>query len=102
MNFIAYLLIKIETSKNVVRQISKKSQFRRQYHKQHRKQSWPLLKFEQQHLYGIGWSMWKKLSWKKSVLVRCKIVGLFVNIMTADGKYSLLNREKLTQPIKMQ
>ena len=27
---------------------------------------------------------------------------LFVNTLTADDKYSLLNRENLTQPIQMQ
>ena len=43
-----------------------------------------------------------QLSWTKSVLVRCKILGLFVNTMTADGKHSLLNRDNLMQPIQMQ
>ena len=28
--------------------------------------------------------------------------GLFVNTSTADDKYSLLNSDNLTQPIKMQ
>ena len=32
----------------------------------------------------------------------CKIVGLFVNTLTADDKYSLLNNHNLTQPIQMQ
>ena len=32
----------------------------------------------------------------------CKILGLFVNVLTADGKYSLLNTEILRQPIHMQ
>ena len=27
---------------------------------------------------------------------------MFVNILTADGKYSLLNKDKLRQPIQMQ
>ena len=42
------------------------------------------------------------MSWKKSLLVILKILGLFVNIMTADDKYSLLNRENLTQQIQIQ
>ena len=46
--------------------------------------------------------MCRQLSWKKSVLVVCKILGLFVNTLTADDKYSLLNRENFTQPIQMQ
>ena len=32
----------------------------------------------------------------------CIILGLFVNIMTAYDKYSVLNRDNLTQPIQMQ
>ena len=31
-----------------------------------------------------------------------QILGLFVNTMTVDDKYSLLNRDNLTQPIHMQ
>ena len=41
-------------------------------------------------------------SWKKYFLVIYKIVGLFVNTLAADGKYSLLNIDNLTQPIQMQ
>ena len=32
----------------------------------------------------------------------CKILRLFANTFTVDGKYSLLNRDNLTQPIQMQ
>ena len=42
------------------------------------------------------------MSGKKSLLVTCKILGLFVNIMTADDKCSLLYRDKLMQPIQIQ
>ena len=42
------------------------------------------------------------MSWKNSVLVICKILGLFVNTLTAKDKYSLLNRDTLKQPIQMQ
>ena len=31
-----------------------------------------------------------------------KISRLFPNTLSADGKYSLLNRDNLTQPIQMQ
>ena len=42
------------------------------------------------------------MSWKKSLLVICKILGLFLNTLTTDDKYSLLNRDNLTQEIQMQ
>ena len=32
----------------------------------------------------------------------CKILGLFVNRLTADDKHSLLNRENLTRSVQMQ
>ena len=35
------------------------------------------------------------------MLVLCKILGLLVNTLTDDKKYSLLYRENLTQPIQI-
>ena len=35
------------------------------------------------------------------MLVLCKILGLFVNILSHDDKSSLLYRENLTQPIQI-
>ena len=46
--------------------------------------------------------MGTQLSWKKCVLVVCKILGLFVNILTADDMYCLLNRGNLWQDLQKQ
>ena len=35
------------------------------------------------------------------MLVLCKILRLFINTLTTDDKYSLLNKENLTQPIQI-
>ena len=35
------------------------------------------------------------------MLVLCKILRLFINTLTANDKYSLLNRGNLTQPIQI-
>ena len=43
-----------------------------------------------------------QLTCKKLMLVISKISRLFPNTLSADGKYSLLNRDNLTQPIQMQ
>ena len=40
-------------------------------------------------------------SWKKAILVLYKIIRLFVNTLTANEKYSLVNRDNLTQPIEI-
>ena len=45
--------------------------------------------------------MLKQFSWRKSILVLCKILRLFVNKLTPDDKYSLLNRDKVKQPIQI-
>ena len=42
------------------------------------------------------------MSYKKTLLVIGKILRMLVNTLTANDKYSLLNRDNLTQPIQMQ
>ena len=100
MILIAYVFPMLQTAKDVITQISKKSFFRSTFEKQHGKRSQKLLKSALQLLYNIYWSLLRKLTRKKSVLVICKILGLFVNTLTAGDKYSLFNRDILTQPIE--
>ena len=42
------------------------------------------------------------MSRQKSVLVRRKALELFVNTLSADDKYFLLNRDNLVHPIRTQ
>ena len=42
------------------------------------------------------------MSWKKSRLLTCQILGLLRNTSAADEKYSVLNKDSLTIPIHMQ
>ena len=42
------------------------------------------------------------MSWKKSALVRSKILGLFVNTLTAEYTYSRRNMKTLTQKVQTQ
>ena len=76
--------------------MSKKSCFRRPFDKQRRKPAQALLKYAPKHLYHIHRSMPSKLSWKNSLLLTCKILGLLVNTLATDEKYPVLNRENLT------
>ena len=69
---------------------------------QHGKCAQTLLKCQGQLLYHIYWSLLRQLSCKKSLLVICKISRLFINTLSVDGKYSVFNRENLTQPVQMQ
>ena len=102
MTLIADVFPKLRTQKNLVRSMPKKSSFKGSFGKQHGKRAQTLLKFAWQHLYHIYWSLWRQLTCKKSLLVTWKISRLFPNTLSADGKYSLLNRHNLTHPIQMQ
>ena len=102
MNLIADVFPKLRTQKNLVRSMPKKSRFKGSFKKQHGKCAQTLLKFAWQNLYHIYWLLWRQLTFKKFLLVICKISRLFPNTLSADGKYSLLNRDNLTQPIQMQ
>ena len=80
----------------------KKCRFRRHFDKQHGKRFETLLKYARQHFYRVYWLLWRKLCWKKPLLAIFKILGLFVNTLTADGKSSVLNRDDVTQPLQIQ
>ena len=82
--------------------MSKKSRFRGPFEELHGKRSQTLLKFAPQTLYLTHLPLVSQLSWKKSLLLTCKILGLLVNTLAADEKYPVLNRDNLTIPIQMQ
>ena len=92
---------KLRTEKDLVKQMSKNSLFRRNFDKQHGKRSQTLLKSARKHLYHIYWSLCRTFSFKKSLLRICKILGVFANTLTVNDKYSFLNKYKLTQSIQM-
>ena len=81
--------------------MSKKSRFRGTFDKWHGKWGETLLKSERQHLYHIYWSLWRILELKKCFWQIWKVWGHFVNPLTADDKYSLLNRGDLLQHFQM-
>ena len=102
VSLVADVFPKLRTQKNLVRSMRKKSRFKRSFRKQHGKCAQTLLKCQWLLLYQIYWSLLRQLSYKKSLLLLCKISRLFINTPSANGKYSLFNRVKLTQPIQMQ
>ena len=56
-----------------------------------------LLKSARHYYYPIFPWIFDKLSWKKSALVRSKRIGLFVNTLTAEYKYSRRNMQSFAQ-----
>ena len=101
MTLIDFVFPKLRTPKPS-QKMTKKSRFRGTFHKKRGKRAQALLKSASQHLYHIHRSLPRKLSWKKSLLLTCKILGLLVNTLAADEKYPVLNRDNLTIPIQMQ
>ena len=102
MTLIAEVFPKLRSPKNNVRSMSMKFRIKGSFPKKHGKRVQTLFKFAWQHHYHIYWSLWRKLSYKKSLLVICKMSRLFINALSADDKYSLFNRDNLTQPIQIQ
>ena len=102
MTLIAEVFPKLRSPKNKVRSMSIKSRFKGSFKKQHGKCAQTLFKFACQKLYQIHWLLWRQLIFKKFLSVICKISRLFPNTLSADGNYSLLNRDNLTEPIQMQ
>ena len=82
--------------------MSEKFRFRGPFEKQHSKRSQAPLKSASQHLYLIHWSLPRKSSWKKSVLLTWQVLELLLNSLDADGKYHVLNKNNLTIPVQMQ
>ena len=61
-----------------------------------------MLKSARQYFYHMCSSLWEYFSYKMSLLVICEILRPFFNLLTLDDKYSLGNKENLTQPIQTQ
>ena len=102
MTLTAEVFPKLRSPKNKVTSMSIKSSFKGSFKRQHGKCAQTLFKFPWQNRYHIYWSLWRQLTFKSFLLVICKISRLFPNTLSAHGKYSLLNRDNLTQPIQMQ
>ena len=102
MTLIPDVFPKLQTPKEVVRKMPKNSRLKRPFNKQYGRQSQTLLKSARQRLCDISWCLWRNMSWKKNLFVIFKILGLFVHILSASDKYSVLNTENITQPIHMQ
>ena len=102
MTLIAYLFLKLLAAKIVLRYICRKSRFRLPFRKKHGKRVSTLFKSERQHLRHIYCPTGRQFSSKKSLLVICESLGLFVNTMTAVDKCSLPNGDNLMRLIHMQ
>ena len=84
----------------MVTQVPEKPYFRTAFGNQPVNGQQTLLKSARHYYYPIFPWVWDKLSWKKSALVRSKILGLFVNTLTAEYTYTDRNMQTLTQQVQ--
>ena len=82
--------------------MSKRLSFRTGFGKQRVSEFETLSKSARHHVYRMSPWIRDKLSWKKSVLVGYQIVGLFVNILTAEYKYSRRNPQNIQKQLQTQ
>ena len=82
--------------------MSKKFRLRGCFDKQYVKGSKTLLKSASHHFYLNHWSLTKKMCSEQSLLLTCQFLGVLVNTLAANEKYTGLNRDNLEIPIQMQ
>ena len=109
LNFLKYKMIVIhnvfrilQTAKDLVRPLSKKRCLRTSFNSQHVKVSQTHVKSALEHFYHIFQSLWEKMILKISLLLKFELLGVFVNIFTADDKYPFRDYGNFNFRIKMQ
>ena len=55
-----------------------------------------------EHFFDIFWSLCAEMIWKICLLLNFEILGLFVNIFSADDNYTFGDSGDLQFPIQMQ
>ena len=93
---------KLQNVKNVVRPLSKKHRSRTPFDSQHVKGSQTLVKSTSEQFHHYFSSLWDTLIRKISPLVICQILGVFLNKLTANDKYLVLDCVNLSNPIQVQ
>ena len=99
---IANILPKLQTVKDLIRPLFKKRRFRTSFDSQQVKGSQKLVKSSWEHFYHILPSLWREKIGKISPVSKFDISGAFVNTLTPDYKYSVLDSKNLPFPIQTQ
>ena len=102
MIVVANVFSKLQNVNIFVGKLCKEYRFRNGFGSQHVKACQLLAKSPGQSFYEVFLSFSVRLIWKMSPLVLGEILGVFVNILTADGKYPVDGLENLELPIQMQ
>ena len=90
------------TLKNVLTRVPKNNCFRTHFGSERVRGSQTLHKSPWQHFYPNFPLIQEKLSWKTCLWIRYKILGLFVNTLTADKMYFPHHWKKFSQRLQTQ
>ena len=93
---------KLRTVTHLVRPLSKKRRFRTYFDSQHVKAFQILAKSPWECFYHLFLSFLGKLIWKMYPLALGETLGVFLNTLTGDYKYSVQDCENLPLLIQMQ
>ena len=93
---------KFQTIKNFVRPLCKKRRFGGRFESQHVKVSQKFAKSASDRFYQVSPPFQEKLISKMSPILLGEIIGMFLNKLTAEGKYHVQYSEKLQLSIEMQ
>ena len=102
MIVIAYLFPKLQNVKELVKPLSRKRRFRTSFDNQLVNVCQTLVKSAWEITYQIFWSLWREITSKMSPLLNFKILGVFVNTLTAKDMYPVGDCENLQFLIHMQ
>ena len=86
---------KLQIVQDLVKSLSRKHRFGTSFDSQYAKESQTLVNSAWKLFYHIFSSVWQELIWKTSFLLEFEILGVFVNILTADDKYPVRDCENL-------
>ena len=102
MMLIANVFPKLGTVKIFVRKRSQEHHFGTGFYSQHMKASQVLAKSLWERFYHVFLTFWGKLIWNLSPLVLGEILAIFVNTLTADGKYPVQGSENFQLPSQIK
>ena len=101
MSVLAEIFQKLLFPKEAATETSRKSCFRTPFDNQRVNWFQTPLKVAKHYYYPFFPWISGKLSWKKTALLWLKILRVFVNILTADDKYSCRNKQNFPQQLQM-
>ena len=102
MMVIANVFPKLETVKDLIKLLSRKNRCRTSFDSQRVNGFQKGVKSAWELFYYIFWSIWGKMIWKISPILKFGILGVFVNTLIVVEKYPVPDCENLQFPIEKQ